>query len=82
MQALTERLAEHVHDVWSRQRLADGWRYGPERNDTQKEHPSLVPYSELTDLEQEYDRLTALETLESHHRPWLPHREGMTRHGA
>ena len=63
--ALTERLAEHVHDLWSRQRLADGWRYGPRRDDAKKEHPGLVPYAALSELEKEYDRLTALETLKA-----------------
>lgn len=29
---LTERLAEHSHDSWARQRLADGWTYGPRRD--------------------------------------------------
>jgi hypothetical protein len=62
---LTELLAKNTHDVWARQRLSDGWRYGPERNDARKEHPGLVPYEQLTDAEQEYDRLTALETLKA-----------------
>lgn len=60
---LTERLARHAHAVWQRQRLADGWRYGPERNDARREHPSLVPYDELSDAERQYDRNAALETL-------------------
>jgi hypothetical protein len=62
---LTELLAKNTHDVWARQRLSDGWRYGPQRDDKRKEHPGLVPYEELTDAEQEYDRQTALETLKA-----------------
>lgn len=65
LMALTERLAESTHDVWGRQRLKDGWRYGPQRNDARKEHPSLVPYDELPDSEKEYDRQTAMETLKA-----------------
>ena len=61
--ALTERIAENVHDVWAVGRIAQGWTYGPERNDAEKKHPCLVPYSELDDSEREYDRNTALETL-------------------
>ena len=61
--ALAERLAENAHDNWACQRLADGWRYGPHRDDAAKEHPCLVPYDALTESEKEYDRRTALETL-------------------
>jgi RyR domain len=61
--AVTEVLARHTHDAWSRQRLADGWRYGPRRDDAGKTHPGLVPYDELTESEKEYDRATALEVL-------------------
>jgi ryanodine receptor 2 len=60
---LTERIAENVHDVWAAARIADGWRYGDARNDAEKLHPCLVPYSELPESEKEYDRKTAMETL-------------------
>ena len=65
IQALTERLAENAHEHWSRQRLADGWRYGPRRDDDTKQHPGLIPYAELSETEKEYDRLTAMETLKA-----------------
>jgi hypothetical protein len=61
--ALTELLARHTHDTWARQRLAEGWRYGPRRDEARREHPGLVPYDELPESEQEYDRATALEAL-------------------
>ena len=35
---LIEKLAKHNHDIWARRRLAEGWRWGPERNDRQKHH--------------------------------------------
>ncbi|MBI3467530.1 MAG: Ryanodine receptor Ryr [Planctomycetes bacterium] len=62
---LTERLAENAHDIWARQRLQDGWKYGPARNDAQKEHPCLVPYNQLPESEKEYDRKAAMETLKA-----------------
>lgn len=62
---LTERLAENAHDIWARQRLADGWAWGPRRDQDEKEHPSLVPYEELPESEKEYDRSTAMETLKA-----------------
>ena len=62
---LTERLAENIHEVWSQGRLNEGWRYGPQRDDAKKEHPSLIPYDQLSESEKEYDRSTALQTLKT-----------------
>jgi len=62
---LTERLAKNAHDIWARQRLADGWNYGPHRDDAAKEHPCLVPYENLPESEKQYDRNAALETLKA-----------------
>ena len=62
---LTELLAESTHDHWALQRMTEGWTYGPERNDTAKTHPDLVPYNELADSEKEYDRKSAMETLKA-----------------
>lgn len=65
LDSLVEQLAEHVHDVWSAERLAEGWTYGPQRDDVAKAHPGLVPYSELSESEKEYDRRTAMGTLKA-----------------
>lgn len=61
--ALTERIAENVHDIWAAGRIAEGWHYGAERSDPLKTNPCLVPYGELPDSEKAYDRNTATETL-------------------
>lgn len=60
---LTEKIAENVHENWSAGRMAEGWTYGEKRDDVKKTTPCLVPYSELTDSEKEYDRVTAIQTL-------------------
>ena len=60
---LTEKIAENVHENWSEGRIADGWVYGETRDDVKKTTPCLVPYSDLTEEEKEYDRNTALQTL-------------------
>jgi class 3 adenylate cyclase len=65
LRPLVERLAENNHDVWAAQRLAEGWRYGPARNDPTKEHPCLVPYADLPESEKEYDRLSAMATIKA-----------------
>jgi hypothetical protein len=62
---LTELLARNAHEVWARQRLADGWRYGSQRDDMRKEHPGLVSYESLPESEKEYDRQTAMGTLKA-----------------
>ena len=60
---LVEKMAKNVHEVWAQSRISQGWTYGPERNDTLKHHPCLVPYEELPEVEKAYDRDTALGTL-------------------
>ena len=62
---LTELLSKNTHDHWAKQRLTDGWTYGPVRDDARKEHPCLVGYEALPDSEKDYDRLTAIETLKA-----------------
>jgi hypothetical protein len=62
---LTEKLARNAHEIWSRQRLADGWRLGPQRHDEKKQHPCLIPYEELPESEKIYDRSTAMETVKA-----------------
>ena len=60
---MTELFAKNTHEVWAQQRIAEGWKYGTERNDEKKLHPCLVPYEELPESEKEYDRKTAMETI-------------------
>ena len=60
---LTEKIAENVHENWAQGRIAEGWRYGPVRDDARKLTPCLVPYAQLPEAEKEYDRNTALQTL-------------------
>ena len=61
--ALAEAMAENVHEVWAERRIAEGWTYGPVRDDAKKQTPCLVPYAELPEEEKEYDRSTAISTL-------------------
>ena len=63
LKELTELLAENVHDIWAKQRIMEGWTDGPIRDNEAKKNPSLIPYSELSESEKDYDRNTAIETL-------------------
>lgn len=65
IERLAERLAENAHDVWAAQRLADGWQYGPQRDDAKLQHPCLVAYAKLPEAEKQYDRNAVLETLKA-----------------
>lgn len=60
---LVESLAKNVHEVWAAGRIADGWKYGPVRDELKKEHPCLIPYEKLSEEEKDYDRATALSTV-------------------
>ena len=60
---LIEVMARNVHEVWSQNRINEGWTYGPVRDDVRKHHPCLVPYEELPESEKDYDRATSQETL-------------------
>jgi len=63
IEALSERMAEHVHETWAATRICQGWTYAPKRNDTLKQHPCLIPYKDLPDEEKIYDKSTAIATL-------------------
>jgi len=62
---LIERLAANNHDHWALQRIADGWCFGPNRDDVAKTHPDLLPYDDLPEPEKEYDRRSVVETLKA-----------------
>ncbi len=60
---LREAMAENAHEVWAANRQAEGWTYGPQRNDELKQTPDMVPYSELSEEEKEYDRTMVIRTI-------------------
>jgi hypothetical protein len=45
------------HEAWAQAKRRDGWVYGPVKDETQKTHPSLVPFAELSESEQGKDEL-------------------------
>ena len=60
---LLEAMAKNVHEIWAKERIAQGWTYGEKRDDAQKHHPCLVAYEDHTEEEKMYDRNTSVETL-------------------
>lgn len=60
---LGEYLAKNIHEVWAKQRMSEGWTWGPQQDAVGKTHPDLVPYEALTEGEKQYDRNTSMETI-------------------
>jgi hypothetical protein len=46
-----EIIAKNVHENWAQQRMSEGWTYGEIRDDEKKTTPCLVPYEELSEVE-------------------------------
>ena len=60
---LREAIAENAHEIWAENRQAEGWTYGPQRDDQLKQTPDMVPYSQLPEGEKESDREMAMKTI-------------------
>jgi hypothetical protein len=45
------------HDNWLAEKLADGWKAGPLKDPTKKEHPCCVPYDQLPQEQRSKDFL-------------------------
>lgn len=45
------------HISWLNQKLEEGWKYGPVKDPEKKEHPCIVPFSELSREQQAKDFL-------------------------
>src|SRR3712207_2502744 len=39
--------SEGEHARWMEDKIAQGWKYGPVRHDSNKIHPLLIPYEQL-----------------------------------
>lgn len=63
LNGLREAIAENAHEIWAENRQAEGWTYGPQRDDRLKQTPDMVPYSQLPEGEKEYDREMAMKTI-------------------
>lgn len=48
---------QESHESWMRQKILDGWRYGPEKDSEMKTHPCMVPYDLLPMHQQVKDHL-------------------------
>lgn len=60
---LVELMAENNHNIWMETRRAQGWTYGPERDDVKMTNPCMVPYADLPESEKVIDRESCIETI-------------------
>ena len=45
------------HDSWLKEKRRDGWKYGPVKDPSKKEHPCFVPYEQLPPEQKAKDAL-------------------------
>jgi hypothetical protein len=48
------------HAAWMKERLSNGWAYGPVLDREAHVHPNLVPYDELPDAQKKKDEIFIL----------------------
>ena len=46
---------EQSHESWLKKKLAEGWKWGTEKNADLKHHPCIVPYADLPPSQQAKD---------------------------
>ena len=46
---------EASHEAWMREKVETGWKYGPVKDADLKEHPCIVPFSDLPKEQQAKD---------------------------
>uniref|UniRef100_A0A5F8GQR1 Ryanodine receptor 2 n=1 Tax=Monodelphis domestica TaxID=13616 RepID=A0A5F8GQR1_MONDO len=59
------KYAEHTHDKWSMEKLANGWIYGEIYSDSSKVQPLMKPYKLLSEKEKEIYRWPIKESLKT-----------------
>lgn len=38
---------DNSHNEWLKEKEANGWKFGPAKDEVKKEHPCFIPYDEL-----------------------------------
>ena len=60
---LIKYMAQKKHEQWCQNRITEGWKYGPYRNDATKENPCIVPFEDLPNTEKEMSYSSIKKTL-------------------
>lgn len=48
---------DKLHENWLKEKEADGWKYGVVKDAEKKEHPCMVPYNQLPEVQKIKDKL-------------------------
>lgn len=48
---------QQSHDIWMKNKIADGWVYGHVKDAKAKTHPALIPYDQLDENQRRKDAL-------------------------
>ncbi|VDL92643.1 unnamed protein product [Schistocephalus solidus] len=65
LEALVDQLAENTHNIWAKDRITQGWTYGPTEDNNLKRSPHLVPYSETNANIKRANRETAYDSVKT-----------------
>lgn len=47
--AISETMAKRLHSDWVNEKVSDGWNYGTRYSKSNKTHPGLIPWEQLSD---------------------------------
>jgi len=65
LKELADVLAENSHDLWAKERKAEGWRHGETVDPRLKTNPDLIPYGLMTDDQKKSDLNTVTSSIKN-----------------
>jgi hypothetical protein len=48
---------EELHDSWMAEKKSQGWVWGPAKDPENKQHPCMIPYADLPQMQRAKDRI-------------------------
>ena len=58
-------IARYMHDIWAKDMIDNGWKYGTTFDENNKEHPYLKPYNELSIERRNHERNKIIQVLKA-----------------
>ncbi|XP_053408017.1 ryanodine receptor-like isoform X6 [Mercenaria mercenaria] len=63
IESVRDKLAENLHEVWTMNKIDQGWTWGETRDDRRKKNPSLTSFEKIPHSEKKYVVTVSFETL-------------------